>query len=227
MRASRSGPPTGGEARRSPRRLPHLPSGRALIGALLVVAAAGGVLMSHRSATQAPLEQYLVASQPLAAGITLSAGDLGAVALDLPDDMGALNAERADEVLGRVLRHDLAELELLRPGDVLDRNRFSVPGQLEVVLDLPPARALWGTVSAGDQVDVLVTDPTGSGTTTLTRTTVVAIDGHDGDGIGARTSVQVRVAADDRTTAEQLVDAALRTELTLVLPAPGEPGNAP
>lgn len=207
---------------RSPaRRRVRVPSGRAVIGALLVVAAAAGVLMSHRSASQPTLHRYLVPSRDLPAGHLISADDLGAVGLDLPDGLGVVPSEAADEAIGRVLRHDLAALDLLRPGDLLERGRFGAPGQIEVSVELPAARALSGTVGAGDQVDVLVTDPSATGTTTLTRATVVWVGDDDHAGIGATSNTRLRLAVPDRETAEVLVDAAVRADLTLVLPAPG------
>ncbi len=200
----------------------RVPSGRALIGALLVVAAAGGVLMSHRSATQPALQRYLVPSRDLPAGHSIAADDLGAIGLDLPAELGVLPAELADDVTGRVLRHGVAALDLLRPGDLLESGRFNGPGQLEVALDLPAARALAGSVGVGDRVDVLVTDPSAVGTTTLTRATVVAVDGDEASGIGTTSNARVRLSVSDPTTAELLVDAAVRSELTLALPAPSD-----
>lgn len=206
----------------SGRRRVRLPSGRALIGALLVVAAAAGVLMSHRSATQPAPHRYLVPARDLPAGRSISTDDLGAIAVDLPAELGALPVEQVDEVIGRVLRHDVAVSELLRPGDLFEPGRFRTPGRVEVALDLPPARALSGTIGVGDRVDVLVTDPSAAGTATLTRATVEAIGSDDDGGIGVASNARVRLSVHDSATAELLVDAAVRSELTLALPAPSD-----
>lgn len=222
MGASNSTTGTPAGVRSPTRRRVQVPSGRALIGALLVVAAAAGVLMSHRTATQPTLHRYLVPSRDLPAGHSISADDLGAVGLDLPVELGVLPAELADEVIGRVLRHQVTALDLLRPGDLLESGRFDSPGQVEIALELPAVRALSGTVGAGDRVDVLVTDPSAAGTTTLTRATVVSVSDDDPTGIGTAPNARVRLSVPDRATAELLVDAAVRAELTLALPAPGD-----
>jgi len=211
-----------GDGRSPSRRRPRVPSGRALIGALLVVAAAAGVLMSHATANGPAVDPYLVFARDLPAGHVVSTGDLGAAGLDLPGDLGAVPVERAEEVTGRVLRHGVAASELLRPSDLLESGRFSTPGQIEVALELPPARALLGSAGVGDRVDVLVTDPAAAGTRTLTRATVVSVGGDDPGGIGGTSTTSIRLSVADRVTAERLVDAAVRAELTLALPAPGD-----
>ncbi len=208
-------------------RLRHrLPSNRAVVGGLLVAIAAAGVFVAHRSATTPPSSRYLVVTRPVEPGATLASGDLGTVALDLPDDLAVVDADDLDAVLGRTVAVRLDELDLLRPDDLYDAGRFTGADTVELAIELPAARALDGTIATGDAVDVLSTDPAGTGTSTVAeRVRVTGVTSPDGSGIGADGNVVVRLGVPDRETAELVTDAAVRTDVTLALPAPGGPGD--
>lgn len=203
------------------------PSGRALVGGLLVALAAAGVLSAHRAAGAPPTTRYLVLTDEVAAGTPLSAEHLGSIALDLPDEVAAIAEQDASEVLGRVTRTGLAELDLLRPGDLYERGRFVDPDAVEVALELPAPGALLGAIRPGDRVEVLATDPTGDGTVVVATADVVDPGDQDPGGIGASSTVTVRLSLADREVATQVVDAAVRTDVTLTLPAPLDPEVRP
>ena len=76
-------------------------------------------------------------------------------------------------------------------------------------------------VPALTRVDLLATDPDGAGTSVLaTDVLVVAVD--EGDvGLGATDGTAVRLALTDADAAAAVVDASVRSQLTLVLPQPG------
>ncbi len=204
------------------RRPGRLPSSRAVVGGVLVVAAAAGVLVAHRSATSPVTTRYVVVTRPIEAGEILGAEDLGTVAADLPDDLGVVSAEAADEMIGRVVRTSLDDLDLLRPDDVYGTGRFTPPGSVEVGVELPPGQALAGSIRPGDRVDVLSTDTEGTGTMTIARSVLVSAieDGSGHEGIGSSGSVRVRLGLDGSAAAETVIDAAVRSEVTLALPAP-------
>jgi len=213
--------------RRRSRRIPRaavrhrLPNRRALTGAVLVAASAAGVLVAHRAAAEPPHERYVVVAKEVAAGQVLRPGDLGTLPMDLPAGVAAVSDARADELVGRVARTELAALSLVRPGDLLDPGRFVDPGSVEVALELPPARALQGTLRVGDRVDVLSTDPEGTGTSTIARwARVSGVADEERDAIGAGGTVLVRLGLADADQAAAVVDASVRSEVSLVLPAP-------
>jgi len=118
----------------------------------------------------------------------------------------------------------MEQLDLVRPGDVLATGRFTGPDSVEVSLELPPARALHGVIHAGSRVDVLSTDPDGDSTTVLATGVRVTSTGSDteDDGIGASGTIRVLVSVPDAAQATALVDASLRSDITLVLPRPRE-----
>ncbi len=203
-------------------RLRHrVPSNRAVLGAVMVTIAAAGVFVAHRSASTPPTSRYVVLTNTVDAGSAVSSDDLGTVALDLPDGLGVVGAEQVDDVVGRIATVPLDELDLLRPDDLLEDGRFVEPGSVEIAIELGAARSLEGAIEAGSSVDVLATDPDGSGTSTVaTAARVTEVRTPDGDGIGAGGTVLVRLALENRDIAERVADASVRSEITLALPAP-------
>ena len=198
-----------------------LPTRRAVLGGILLTVAAAGVLVSHRAAATPPRDRFVVATTELAAGQRVTAGDLGTVAVDLPRGVVAVPADQAEGLIGRVARTSVEELALLRPGDLYEVGRFDATAAVEVAVDLTPARALLGSVRVGDLVDVLSTDPDASGTRQIaTGARITAVTDPEEGGIGADGSVRVRLGLADHETATAVVDAAIRSELSLILPAP-------
>lgn len=215
-------------ANRTRTRSTWLPTGRAVVGAVLVATAAAAVLITHRSASQPPTTRFVVVTRELQAGQAVGADDLGTVAAELPADVSAIAEQDAERLVGRVARTRLEPMDLLRPDDLHEAGRFTTPDSTEVAIELPPAAALLDTVEVGDLVDVLSTDPNAEGTTTVARgVRVSAVHGDDDDGIGTSGTVRVRLGVDDAAIAEALVDAAVRTELTLTLPRSGTGGGTP
>jgi pilus assembly protein CpaB len=199
-----------------------MPSSRALVGGLLVLAAAAGVLSAHRAASAPPTTRIVVVTRDLDAGEEVRAEDLGTVAAEIPDDVAVVWADSAEQMVGRVTRTSLQAMQPLRPADVFESGRFGGGRRVEVAVDLPPAQALAGSLRTGDTVDVLATDPNAVGTTTVVSGAVVSDVDHDADAIGGSGDVRVRLAVADHGTAEALVDASRRTEVTLALPAPSD-----
>lgn len=206
-----------------------LPSGRSLIGGVLIAVAALGVLLAHRSASDPPSTRFVVAARDVPAGTTLSSEHLGLVAAELPAGTTAVPAAEVDQLIGRVTRVPITTMDLLRQRDVLEAGRFTSSTAVEVELDLPPAQALAGTIREGDRVDVLSTDGDGSGTVAVARDAVVTLAAGEGpdDGIGGLGTVRIRLSLADDAAAAAVVDAAVRTDVTLTLPGPGMEGSAP
>lgn len=220
--------PAGRDVRRRAR-LGWLPTGRAVVGGVLIASAAAGVLLAHRAADAPPQQRYVVATVDLPIGATIRASDLGTVAADLPDDLSVVSDAQAQELVGSVTRQPLRAMDLVRPSDLVDPGRFDTPDAVEVALDLAPARALAGTLRAGDRVHVLSTDPDGRGTTTVAQSALVAQVGTDDgvEAIGSSGQVRVRLSLPDAAAAQSVVDASVRAELTLALPSPAAPGTQP
>lgn len=204
----------------------RLPSLRAAVGASLVLAAAVGVLSAHASASRGPSTRYTVARSDLPAGHRISAADLGVVAVDLPAGAGSVPAARAQQLVGRTTAVSLRRLDLLRPADLLPRDGGSTDGVV-VPLDVEMARAPGASLRPGAVVTVLATDPDTAGTITVApAATVVGVDTTD-ESLGTSTTRHVRLRVATPSAAAGLVDAAVRSTITLTVPAPSTVGDQP
>jgi Flp pilus assembly protein CpaB len=201
-----------------------------LVGIALVAAAAAMVLVAHRSANRPPRHRWLVAVAEVPVGTPLGRRHLGTAPIDLPRGVQAVAATDLDDVLGRVTARPLADGQLLTPDDLLAAGRFDGGEGIEVTVTLDERRWPRGGLDVGDRVDVLSTDPDGDGTRPLvSRARLVALDddGDGGSGLGGAGGTRVRLAVPDAAAATALVDAAVREELTVVLPAPTSTGPPP
>jgi Flp pilus assembly protein CpaB len=193
-----------------------------LVGIALVAAAAAMVLVAHRSANRPPRHRWLVAVAEVPVGTPLGRHHLGTAPIDLPRGVQAVAATDLEDVLGRVTARPLADGQLLTPDDLLAAGRFDGGDGIEVTVTLDERRWPGGGLDVGDRVDVLSTDPDGEGTRPLvSRARLVALDDGDGAaGLGGDGGTRVRLAVPDAAAATALVDAAVREQLTVVLPAP-------
>lgn len=207
--------------------VPHrLPSLRAAVGASLVLAAAAGVLSAHSTASRPPSTRYTVARADLPAGHRISAADLGVVAVDLPAGARSVPAARAEQLVGRTTAVALRRLDLLRPADLLPRSWGGTEGVV-VPLDVETARSPGSALRPGAVVTVLATDPDTAGTITVApAATVVGVDTTD-ESLGTSTTRHVRLRVGTPSAAAGLVDAAVRSTITLTVPAPAAVGDQP
>src|SRR5262249_55219180 len=152
---------------------------------------------------------------------------LGTLAADLPDGVPAFDAADATDLLGTVTRAPMAELDLVRPSDVVAADRRGPPRARPGPGPGGAPRPLRGAGRAGQRVDVLATDPDGLGTVALaTDVLVLDVESDDDADIGGTAGARYRLAAPDRATAVAIVDAAVRSQLTLVLPTAQSTGAA-
>jgi len=202
----------------------RLPSGRALLGAALIVIAVGGVLAAHRAAVSTPSTRVMVAARDLLPGTVLAPADLATLAVELPDAVPAIPAGDADQLVGTVLAARVTTGSMLRPADVASGGGVAAPGTITVSLELDAGRAP-AALRPGLRVDVLATD-TERGDTSIVATgaTVVERPETTDDAIGTTSGTQVDLAVGDASTAASIVDAAVRHDVTLVVPTPGVPG---
>lgn len=199
-----------------------LPNGRAVVGGLLVAAAAVGTYAAWSAADDAPSTRYAVAARDVAVGEVLEAGDVELVAMDAPASLrtNAFEGDDAGVVVGQVTVAPLAE------GDLVQRSAVVVPEdaararQLSFPIDV--SAALAGTLEVGEQVDVLVT----SGSDVAEAATEVVAEGATvarvlgGEDDGGRIVVLLSVA--EGTDLLALTTAARIGELTLVRTTPGD-----
>lgn len=195
----------------------QLPSRRALLGALCIGLAVFLTLAAHQSATATTHDRYVIARTSLPALHTLSMSDLAYVSAELPADMDIFHETELQGVLGRTLIRPLNELDLLRESDLLDPALPVDHNARQTTISLDSSRLPQPPLQPGERVDVLATDPQNSGTgAVLLNATVIHIGDAGDRGLTRTGDVSVTLLPADLDTAQQLVDAAIRTELTLV-----------
>lgn len=159
------------EAERASRRVrpPRgLPGGRAVVGALLVTAAAVVTFAAYLDATAAPSVRYVVATTSIEPGtrlVTLTdVGErFGTIAIDLPAEVAGATVPGAEveQLVGQVV---VAPLE---PGDLLSRSQVVGDGDVTdtqtLSFALPRRAAVSGALRPGERIDVLATYGSGEG----------------------------------------------------------------
>jgi len=194
-----------------------LPSGRALVGGLLVAVA---MLITFAAAThhdRGPTQSMVVARRRVPLGRRLAAADLATERVQVPDAVAAGAFRASDQAVGQVT------LGPLDPGDVVERAAVAPPASAAGlhVLSFPidRERALDGALQAGQSVDLLATYGTGASAQTVVvargvRLIDVADDGHQSLASAGKLVVSVGLA--DASDALAATHASQVGALTLV-----------
>jgi hypothetical protein len=198
-------------ARRVERRV-GLPSGRAVVGGLLMAIAAVGTFLAYAGATADDSIGVLVTTRALAPGETITAGDVELVSVELPGSVRGLYGE-IDAAVGRQVAAPVGPGEFLLASATAERVE---DGQaLEIALTLPASRAV-GRLQPGERIDVFST--WGSEVTELIAVDarVLEVNGGGASGLGGNETVLVRLAVGDFAQVEALVHAQAAGDLTMV-----------
>jgi Flp pilus assembly protein CpaB len=155
--------PTGA---RQIRRRRSLPGSRAVVGGLLVAAAAVGAFGTYAAASDGPSDSVVVLTRDVGPGERLDAEDLAVVAAELPLAQRATVVDDLAAATGAVAISPLSEGQLLATSDVVKLAGVSGRGQLSIPVD--PARANNGQLTPGELVDVIATATSASSTSTRT-----------------------------------------------------------
>lgn len=179
----------------TPRR--GLPSGRAIVGALLVTIAAVGAFIAATVGDDTPDTAYLVLNEPIAAGAAVSVDMVEAVPMELSPSVAESSLVSTVGLDGAVALRDLRAGELLSAADliatpVVDGEPIGSVHELTfgIPLDRTPAGIL-----RGDRVTVLATIDTQT-QVAIEDALVLAID-TEPDSIGASGRGVLTLAIDD------------------------------
>jgi hypothetical protein len=196
-----------------------LPGGRAVIGALLVTAAAVATFAAYLDATAAPTTRYVVATAAVEPGTRLgSLEDVGArfgtIAVELPPEVaaGVVTAAEVEQLVGQVV---LAPYE---PGDLLSRAQVveEVADAQTLSFAVPRRAAVAGSLRAGERIDVLATYGSGADAYTLfvvRGVPLLRVDAPDGGSLGASSEVLLTVAVTAMEDVQALGHAVSAAEL--------------
>ncbi len=170
-----------------------LPSGRAVLGALLVTSAALAAYLAARPADPGPATTYVVAARPLSVGEVLDTSDLALVAADLPASLVEASYTDVTAVMGQVTLGPIGPGELIQAQSLV----ASTDGEHGLQVTLPvDVRHAPPRLAPGETVAVLATTGSGAEATTVVtvgQATVVAYTTDDGalSGDEARLTISV------------------------------------
>ena len=209
----RSGRTAAAEA--APRRVERrvgLPSGRAVVGGLLMALAAVGTFLAYADATADDTIDVLIAARDLSPGETITAGDVELVGVELPGQVRGLFGA-VEAAVGRQVAAPVAAGEFLLGSATV----VPIDGEeaLEVAVRVPASRAV-GRLRAGERVDVFST--WGSEVTELIAVDarVLEVSSGSGSALGGGESVVVRLAVADFSQIEALVHAQAAGDITMI-----------
>jgi hypothetical protein len=199
-----------------------LPGTRAVVGALLMAAAAVGVYLAHLEATQEPTTRFVVAGRDLDPGAVLTPGDLALEVLELPAATAARAFRSLEDLDGHVALAPVGAGEVIWATAVTATER--VEAAHEVALVLPRAHVAVARLQRGDRVDVFAT--TGSRTASIVRgALVVSATGGQGGAIAQEREVEVVVAVPSGEAVAALVHALRTGDVTIVRSTFAEAGT--
>lgn len=209
----------------TPRRIVRrvgLPSGRAVVGAVLITVSVIGLFVANQRAQREPTTTYAVVVTTVPAGTAITAGQLRALPMDLPDDVANRSVAHVDDAIGAVA------VETLHPGQLLSAAALLAPSDaaagdgvhFELSLSLDRSRALDAGLRPGELVDVVATLDSGARACTRVvadRARVMRTSGS-GDELlsSASGSMTVTVAIDDPDEVLAVVHAVDEAEVTVV-----------
>jgi Flp pilus assembly protein CpaB len=190
-----------------------LPGGRAVLGGVLMAAAAVGVYLAYDQASARPTEPVVVAAHAIRVGDVLEPDDLRTIDADLPGGAGDATFGSVDALAGRVVLGPIAEGEIVQAGLVTDER--AAAALHEVAVTLPRASVAVGRLKQGERVDVFVTYD--ERTTSVVRgAEVVEISAEDGGSLTNSREVTLVVAVPSGDVVAALVHALRTGDVTVV-----------
>jgi Flp pilus assembly protein CpaB len=201
---------------RAPRRQvaprPVLPSGRAVVGGLLLAVAVVGTFTAWQRAAGGPDTSYAVARRPLQPGEQVTADHVRLVPAELDSGSADRAFRTSDAVVGRVALGPIGEGELIQRSLLGDA--ASTTPLIEVSFALPRDRAVDGRLRSGDRVDVFVTydDHTAE---VVQGAQVIGIGGSEGASLAGDLDLTVTLGLEDGARRAELVHAVRAGDVTL------------
>ena len=212
---------------RTVRRRRGLPGSRAVVGGLLVAAAAVGMFAAASRSADGPTHSYVVARHELPVGTRLEASDLELAPMELAPAVRTRAFDRAQPLVGATLVSPLGAGELVQSSAVVARKGDNASRELSFILE----RGRVGTgIKQGERADLMATYGTGNDAFTVVvvrQALLVAID-RPRTASGESGPATVTVAVDDPADAVALAHALQLGKVTLVRatgapPLPGVP----
>lgn len=196
----------------------RLPSGRAVLGGLLITLAVLGVLLASRLGDNATIRDVVVARTDLAPGTVIEPEHVAQIQLRLAEDVDWV-ATDPSQVVGSVLLGPVARLEFLQLSNVAEGLPDAVPSGLAVVsIEVDSSRAPV-SLSAGQLVSVVATydDRELGQETRLIAEDAIVLSYDNGDTeFGGTGDTVLRLGIADGTVASELVMASILADVSVI-----------
>jgi Flp pilus assembly protein CpaB len=205
----------------------NLPTGRALVGGLLVTMAAVVVFAAYAGAQERPTTSVVVARHDLDPGERLTADDVEAREVAVPAEVADRSFPDVGVVVGALTLGPIAAGELVQEGSVRTTDDGSGP-QFSFPVDRE--RALAGDVRPGEAVDLLATFGSGSDARTevlARRARVLHVQETRNGTLGSSGRLVLTVGL---ASASEVIDVAHASQvavITLVRPSSGDASTVP
>jgi Flp pilus assembly protein CpaB len=199
-----------------------LPPGRAVVGGFFVFAAAVVVFSLALTGASKPGQGWVVAARPLAPGSVLSPGDLGSATMRLSRASAALAYRQPAAVEGRSLAVALPAGALVESPELVPVG--AQPALRPVSIAVDPVSL--GALSAGQPVDVLATQGSGSAVSVavvVRGATLLAVTPSASGALAAGgASGQVTIGVASLAEVEAVVQASHAGTISLVAAEPSD-----
>ncbi len=195
----------------------RLPSGRAVLGGLLVSLAVVSILIASRIGEDATFQSVVVARQELAPGTVIEPQHVEQVRMRLADDANFVVAN-SESIIGSVVLGPVGQNEFLQVANIAVSGPDTLPsGLAEVSIEIEPSRAP-ARIASGELVSLLATyeDNNGSRTTLIAdRVVVLSYDNGAGDDFSGSDTV-LRLGVSNGDVASAIVTAAITGDVSVV-----------
>ena len=195
----------------------RLPSGRAVLGGLLVSLSVVGILVASSIGEDATFQDVVVASQDLAPGTVLEPEHVEQVRIRLSDEANFV-VSSPESVLGSVVLGPVGEDEFLQASNIALSAGDALPsGLAEVSIEVDANRAP-ARLDSGELVSLLATYDDGDGSRTsliADRVVVLSYDNGSNDDFSTGDTV-LRLGISDGDIASSIVTAAITGDVSVV-----------
>ena len=197
-----------------------LPSGRAVVGALLVTVAAIGSFVIATGGSPTPDTSYLVTARSIHAGEPVTTDDFVLLPIELPVEVAATAISGTAGLDGATALDNLRVGELVSTRDLLAAADGADGTNLathELTLPVPRDRTGQSLVP-GDRVTVLASLSTGDGSISVVAVEDALVVAWEtgGEGIGASGTAALTLALTEPATVMELAHLAHEGDLTVV-----------
>lgn len=195
----------------------RLPSGRAVLGGLLVSLAVVAVLVASQMGEDATFQDVVVASQELAPGTVIEPGHVQQVRMRLSESADFV-VSQPESIIGSVVLGPVGANEFLQVSNIAAGTPDALPsGLAEVSIEIEPGRAP-ARIASGELVSVLATFSDGDESRTVLvadRVVVLSYDNGTGDDFSGGETV-LRLGVSTGEAASAIVTAAITGDVSIV-----------